>query len=199
MHFANLATKLITTTLSVTLSLSLIEDRPAQAASLIGDTVACSITPGSIWSCDPTSAMVVDPGNEFTLELAGEAFFNVDIRASSILLNYVNNGGLGAGAGELLTLSSLDWMNSLDKITGFSLEVVGAYGLTASDITFDDHAVNVNLNETSWTPGNSVAITLETDPTSVPEPSSFLSLLIVGGIGGGSMTLRRKAKSDRRC
>lgn len=94
-------------------------------------------------------------------------------------------------------MSDLDWLNSLDKITGFSLEVFGAEGLTASDITFNAHSVSVNLNETFWKPGDFAAISLETDRTAVPEPSSTLGLLIVGGIGVGSMALKRKGKSDR--
>lgn len=199
MDFANRATQLIITALSVTLSLSVIKSKPAQA-TLIGDTVDCSITPNSIWSCDPTSAKIVDPGNEFALKLLvgiKTDFFSVDIGASSVLLKYVNEGSLSAGAGELLTLSDLDWLNSLDKIAGFSLEVFGAEGLTASDITFNDHSVSVNLNETSWKPGDFAAISLETDRTAVPEPSSTLGLLIVGGIGVGSMALKRKGKSDR--
>lgn len=55
----------------------------------------------------------------------------------------------------------------------------------------------VNLNETFWTPGDFAAISLETDRTAVPEPSSTLGLLIVGSIGAGSMALKRKVKCDR--
>ncbi len=53
-------------------------------ATLIGDTVNCDMQPGSIWACSPASAVVADPGVEFSLKLGTTPFFGVDLSASAI-------------------------------------------------------------------------------------------------------------------
>ncbi|MCK6430757.1 MAG: hypothetical protein L6Q72_17005, partial [Burkholderiaceae bacterium] len=82
---------------------------PTAHASLLGQTADCDMQPnGSFWSCSPASNTVTDPGIEFQLNLVGNPFFSIDIGASSVLLTLISGGGLGMGAGEVLTLSGLD-------------------------------------------------------------------------------------------
>src|SRR4051812_8461199 len=103
----------------------------AASASMIGTTADCAITPTPLWTCAPTSA-VVGAGSEFDLVLSGSgAFFQVDLAASSVTLTYVGGGGLGAGAGEFLTLSNL--FGPFETITGFNFSISGGVtGLTVS-------------------------------------------------------------------
>ena len=154
-------------------------------ASLIDDTVDCDIVPNGVaWACDPTSALVTDPGSEFTLTLFQNPFFDIDIDDSSITMT--NLSSLNAGAGEFVTFSDLDWTNGPGEIIDFSLDVFGVIGLDQSDISFTANSVGIDFNNTSWGLGDSIVVNLETTHTPTPEPSTILSLLTIGGIALGA-------------
>jgi hypothetical protein len=154
-------------------------------ASLLGDSVDCDVQPianGTFWSCSLASATVVDPGVEFQLNLAGNPFFDVDLDSNSITL--INLSALGTGAGEFLTLSSLDWLDfPAGEIEDFSLVTLGVAGLNASDITLTAHSVGIDFNGTQWRPGDFAEITLQVNHA-VPEPTTLLLLgLGLAGLG----------------
>jgi len=146
-------------------------------ASLINESVDCSITPNPLWGCSTTSA-VVGAGSEFLLNFDSfGTFFDVDFDAWTIDLSRVDASGLLMGAGELLQLSGLDSI----FITGFTLQTFGAIaGFTASDITFSPHSFDIVLNGSDWNAGSSARIIIE--GRAVPEPA-LLSLLGVGLAG----------------
>ena len=171
---------------SLTLAIS-----PVQA-SLIGDSVDCDIIPnGAFWNCNPTSAIVTDPGAEFSLTLAifGE-FFSIDIDESSIAMIYSMASGVDLTSGEFVTFSDLNWTDFPGEISGFSLDIFGDMGITESDISFTADSIGINFNNTSWDPGDSIVVNLETiHSAAVPEPSTILGILSVGGL---SLGLKRK-------
>ena len=172
-----LSTITATTIASLTLATS-----PAQA-SLIGDSVDCDIVPnGTFWNCNPTSAIVTDPGAEFSLTLAtfGE-FFSIDIGESSIAMIYSMTSGIDLTSGEFVTFSDLNWTDFPGEISGFSLDIFGDMGITESDISFTADSIGINFNNTSWDPGDSIVVNLETiHATPVPEPNTILGMLAIG-------------------
>lgn len=156
---------------------------PTAHASLLGQTADCDMQPnGSFWSCSPASNTVTDPGIEFQLNLVGNPFFSIDIGASSVLLTLISGGGLGMGAGEVLTLSGLD------GILGASLNFSQSAGFDASDISFTANSLTLLLNNSSWSPGQQALIDLTV--ARVPEPAS-LALL---GLGLVAVALSRRRR-----
>jgi hypothetical protein len=131
-------------------------------ASLVGSSASCSITPTPLWVCNTAAATVVDPGEEFRLLLAGSDFFSVDIDANSLKITLVSRGGLSMGAGELAHFGGL---GAASGVSGFSS--VGESGFDLSDVSFGGGVLDLNLNFSSWSPGNSATITFD-----VPEPGS---------------------------
>ena len=163
---------------------------PGARATLIGDNVTCDIIPSSLWACDAATATVVDPGKEFTLLLTGNARFDVDIGASSIDLLHVGTNGLQLGAGEVVTFGDLDWVGLNGMIVGFSLTTGGTTGLVASDVTFTDHSLSIDLdNGAQYDPDAFINIDLDVVHTPIPEPAT-MGLFLAGLAAFGT---RRRA------
>lgn len=133
-------------------------------ASLIGSNVSCGIVPG-FWSCNPASAIVVDPGSEFQLVLSSGLFFDVDFDANSLTLTWIN-GGLGMGAGETATFTNL----AASGITGFS--TLGTSNFDLGDISLSGGTLTLGLNGSFWQAGGTATINFDV----VPEPASLLLL-----------------------
>jgi len=164
-------------TIFLAVSLTNLWYSPNAFASIIGDTVQVTMEPSGIWSVVPGSATVIDPGSEFGLVLnnIGE-FFRVDIAASYIAVSYSQPAmGLSTGAGELLTISDLDWLPTPAAITAVSLSVFGAItGLVESDVTFTNDSVSVDMNHASYGPGSSFRLDFQTaNIAAVPEAASM--------------------------
>ncbi len=159
-------------------------------ASLLGDTVSCSITPTPFWICTAPTA-VVGPGNEFELELPGSPSsfgFFVDLGAFSIAVASNEDNTFGLGANELLTLSSLDAGGAIIGIANFSSSLVT--NIDASDVTFTSDSVTINIDSGAfWSPGSSLSFDLVIQ--AVPEPGTLGALLI--GLAGLGAARRRRA------
>jgi hypothetical protein len=134
---------------------------------------------GAFWACSPTSA-TVGAGAEFSLLLLGDPFFAVDLGSETIKLTLISSGSLGMGAGEVLTLSDLDWLPTPGMIVGFTLDFSDSSDFTASDISFGPDSVTMVLNGSSWSPGQMAQITL--DVSHVPEPAVLVLLVIGSGV-----------------
>jgi hypothetical protein len=176
------------------------------SASLLGDTVGCAGTgaPG-IWLCNPTSATVVSPGAEFTIQELGIGnVFAIDIDADMITISlgssitgitFAPNADLG------FALSSLDDSNG--PLQGFSLALLGnVQGFTTSAVSLAADSIAVSFNGVSFDfPHNPdiaepprVVITLITG--ALPEPTTlalvFIALLAsFAGVCASSSLLPR--------
>ncbi len=154
-------------------------------ASLIGDTVSCAITPTPFWQCDTPTA-VVGAGHEFELFIptSNDFGFNVDLDASSVTVSSNKQDVFGLGASEFLTLSDLDWVGVNGVIVGITnFSTSAGTMMSISDVTFNEHAVFIDMNNTSWTSGSFYSFDLATRH-SVPEPTTlFLIGFGLAGIG----------------
>lgn len=137
-------------------------------ASLIGRTAHCEIQSANAdWACDRNSSLV-GPGTEFTLSF-GEfgSVFSVDIGSSSLRLTMINAGiNINLLADELLIVSGLRGV--LDAMLASSSVV----GLGASDVSFTERSVSLNLASTRWTPGDEALISVAVAPARIPEPGT---------------------------
>jgi hypothetical protein len=125
---------------------------------------------------------VVGAGVDFQLDLTGGPFFNIDIGASSFSMT--NLFSLRAGAGEMLTISSLDWVDNPNGIlVGIDNFFTNATGVEPSDITVGDHSIVFNFNDTSWGVGQILSFDLVTNHD-IPEPATLaLFAIALGGLG----------------
>jgi len=144
---------------------------PAQADSLIGDTVTCAAT-GQIPSCSQATS-VVGTGVEFTignpLPPFGTQFFSVDYGTNDVVFTVLPGGG-GAFFGPA-TFSSTDTTHAFTSASLIS--VSGFFGsLSASNISLSGGTLTVNFHGTGGNDGDTFDIALSTTPvTTTPEPA----------------------------
>lgn len=186
-----LSLSLLTTTVTVaTINLG---NTPSALASLIGDTVTvcanfadegCPPDPNDPFSNALEGMGIVGDGTEFD-----NGTFSIDIQDSMFVLSLVN-AGLDPFPFDptVWIISDLDWIDKPGRVIG----VEGTAGVPpGTNTTFTDDSVTINLP----------AITLEgtikqdykfnLEVVHAPEPTSVLSLLVLGTLGAGS-ALKRK-------
>ena len=170
---------------------------PGQA-TLIGDTVTCSTSGLGLgnFQCNPTNAVVTDPGSEFTLVFndfldsldinIGAETIRIDVLATIINLSRELNP---------LSLSDLDWVNGPpSSIVGFSFNTT-IPGLNSERLSFTVDSFHINLERLDFREGEFLEINLDVAP--IPEPSTVL--LFGSGLAGLAVWRYRKAMSPRHC
>jgi hypothetical protein len=169
----------------------------AANATLIGDTVGCSVTTTLSLACDTATATVIDPGAEFSIDNTDVNFseWNVDIFAESIFILYVAASS-NTPLSILLTLSDLDWVSGgqIVGIENFDTDT----SMTLGDISFTADSVSIQLGNGigPWigSPGgNGTYATF--DLVTVPEPTA---LTLVGlGLAGLGFARGKKPRQSR--
>ncbi len=158
--------------IAILLLLSMVSSNAA--ASLLGQTVNCSLTMQQVGGCDIPSA-VVGTGSEFDI---GNLL--IDVTDSSIVIT--PEPGNDASADGVLTLSNLGWGSTPGQITGFQLSLSGGVDdFAAGDITFGPNSLVINFGTfipgastvAGFDVGSSATIQLEVAHV-VPIPSSLL-------------------------
>ena len=97
-----------------------------------------------------------------------------------------------SGFGEVVTISSLDWV---DVPSGILVDIDNFFsdvdsGVSISDISVGDHSVVFNFADSNWLVGQLVSFDFVTDHQ-VPEPST-LALFALGLAGLGFFMTRRR-------
>jgi|SRR5215831_12192978 len=160
----------------------------AVQASLISDTVGCSITGGGSFTCSSATAVVVNPGVEFQIgNLPSSPFFNIDFRSNDVLITNID--GTFTLAVTMLNLTDLS-----DAFTGSSLlSTSGVTGLNPGFVSFNAGTVVVDMRNAgmgAYIPGATIDIALTNAATAAPEPATA-SLISVGLIALAVIRRRR--------
>lgn len=156
---------------------------PAQAASLIGNTVTCTQTNNlSSFSCSAASA-TVGTGQEFGVG-AGQSSFALDFDATSLTISNVSGGIITLGQ----TIIALNNISSAFTSTSFLNSTIS--GFDASDVTLSNGLLTLDFRGTSWQASSTASIALAT-AAAVPEPATWATMLLGFGLIGGIMRRRR--------
>ena len=173
----------------------------AAQASLLGQTVTCSVESRFDHSCASPTATVTDGGTpEFEVQsFFGSALFAIDVSGDSVLMTAVNL--ISTGGPNLVTLGDLIWANDPGAtITGIANVLVSGVteqipgvgdGLVASDVSFAANSVTIDYSRTDWDLGDFISFDLVTTHSALPEPAT-LALFGLGLMGLGFAARRRR-------
>lgn len=158
-----------------------------QAAEIIGDTIACQqINPGSSFTCDMSQAVVGD-GSEFTV---GDTtpFIGLNFGGNGLRIRNIFGGPFSLGE----TIIRLENLSQIFQSVSIANENIA--GFDASDITLTNGVLTLDFRGTTW--GRNDLANLNLNATSaVPEPSTWMMLILGLGAVGASMRLQRRRKS----
>ena len=158
-----------------------------QAAEIIGDTIACQqINPSSSFTCDMSQAVVGD-GREFTV---GDTtpFIGLNFGGNGLRIRNIFGGPFSLGE----TIIRLENLSQIFQSVSIANENIA--GFDASDITLTNGVLTLDFRGTTW--GRNDLANLNLNATSaVPEPSTWMMLILGLGAVGASMRLQRRRKS----
>lgn len=166
---------------------ALVAASPAQAASLIGNTVTCSqVGAGSSYSCFFNSA-VVGGGPEFEVGAAPNAAIGLDFNGGGLNIRNISGSSLNL-ASTVLSFTNLSAAFSSANLLNSSIT-----GFDSSDVTLQNGLLRLNFVNTTWDRNSTANIALDT-AAAVPEPSTWAMMLLGFGAMGAAMRSRRKQK-----
>lgn len=158
----------------------------AQAANLIGDTITCQqIGVQSSFVCDMAQA-TVGPGREFTVGNANP-FIGLNFGGNGVRIRNISNDSFSLGQ----TIVRLE--NLSQTFDTFRLVESNIGGFNASDINLTNGVLTLDFRNTVW--GRNDLANLDLTATSaVPEPSTWMMLILGLGAVGASLRLQRRGK-----
>jgi hypothetical protein len=160
---------------------------PAQAA-LLGDEVRLQMLFAiGVPAFFDQTAVVVDPGIEFTFVGTNDSTINIDVKNDSFDIIFDFNALGSVGFDSTFILSDLDWVDTPGIITGVTL--TSGEASLVSGISFTDNSITVDILDYTIPPQNDFeqfSFAIETQHESVPEPGTILGLLTLAGLGIGS-------------
>lgn len=160
---------------------------PAQAASLIGDTVTCEqVGAGSTYSCFTNSA-VVGGGREFVVGAAPNPAIGLNFNGGGLRISNISGGLL------LLTQTVISLSDLSKAFTSANLNNSSIVGFGNSDISIQSGVLQLNFANTFWLPNATAFVALDT-ASAVPEPGTWAMMLLGLGAMGAAMRSRRRQK-----
>lgn|GEM_PF-3693102 len=175
---------------------SLLFAQPSMA-NLIGDTVSASAFGGS------GSAVVTDPGVEFTFTAQNGETDTIDIFATSLVFTVMAPAGVpawlfvGAPGGDIFKISGIDALPISSQLIGatFASSIL-SNGVTASNLTFFDTPgvgngmISFEIQDLMANPAIASTWTVDLVFSQVPEPATT-ALLAIGLLGAAFVRKRR--------
>lgn len=166
---------------------SLVSASPAQAASLIGDTVTCSqVGAQSSFTCFTNSA-VVSGAQEFVVGAAPNPAIGLNFNGNNLRISNISGNLMWLGA-TVVTLSDLS-----KAFTSANLRNSGILGFGDSDVSVQNGVLRLNFANTLWGSNSTALIGLET-ASAVPEPATWAMMLLGFGAMGAALRSRRRQK-----
>jgi opacity protein-like surface antigen len=160
----------------------------AQAAELIGDTITCQQSgSGSSFNCNPFQADV-SGGTEFFLRNGSQ---NV------IGLNFVGNGLniRNVSGGPLLLFSTVVQLNNISQLFSEArLSSTNIFGFGENDVAINNGILSLDFRNTVWGSNDTASIRL-TATSAVPEPSTWMMLILGFAAVGAALRLQRNRGS----
>lgn len=163
---------------------------PAAHATLLGDEVDC-FTQAAGLTCDPFTA-VIGGGVDFNLEDANQNdIISLDFSESQMVMTWLQTHNW---ASQTLSIRSLDWVGMPDAVVT-AVNLIGTTGtisgLEQGDIFFvDDHGFSIDMDGVNGLTASTATFQIVTDK--VPEPTT-LALLGATLLPLGIAARRRRA------
>jgi hypothetical protein len=156
----------------------------AAHAAVLGDALTCAVTGGGTFQCN-TATNTLQAGTEFTFGNApGFDFLGADFGVGALQISALQDSSLGA--------TILNFSNLTSPITTFSLiGTSGFSGFNVTDVALSNGLLTIDLRGTENTAGGFINLALGSGGA-VPEPSTWVMLLIGFGALGASMRGRRQ-------
>jgi hypothetical protein len=160
---------------------------PAQAATLIGDTVTCSqVGAGSSYSCF-TNTAVVSGGVEFVVGAAPNPAIGLNFNGGGLKISNLSGGPLVLAL-TVVSLSDLSKAFSSANLLNSSI-----IGFSQSDVSIEGGVLQLNFAGTLWGRNSTANIALDT-AAAVPEPGTWAMMLLGLGAMGAALRARRRKK-----
>ena len=158
-----------------------------QAAELIGDTISCQETsPISTFTCDMSQA-VVGNGVEFTVGTA-TPFISLDFGGNGLRIRNIFGSGFTLGQ----TIIRLENLSQIFQSVSIANENVG--GFNANDVTLSNGVLTLDFRGTTWGANDIINLNLTAAAPAVPEPSTWMMLILGLGAIGASLRFQRRGK-----
>jgi hypothetical protein len=157
------------------------------AAELVGNTIACEqINPSSTFTCNMAQAVVGD-GREFTIG-NGNPFIALNfIEGDRLRIRSISPGPFTLGQ----TIIQLENLSQIFQSFSFVNSNIG--GFDAGDISLANGILTLDFQGTSWDQNDRANIDLFAT-SAVPEPSTWMMLILGLGAIGASLRFQRRGK-----
>jgi hypothetical protein len=163
----------------------------AQATEIIGDTISCQqVGSGSSFACNPFETTVG----------GGAEFYLMQDSQNTVGLNFVADGLTirNVSGGPMVLFTTIVRLENISQLfSGARLSNSTIFGFNANDISLSDGVLSLDFRNTFWDRNDVAHIRLDAI-SAVPEPSTWMMLVLGLGAIAGVMRLQRRGGQHKR-